>query len=64
MMFDQLAADRVAAGGTYSGRMVSLPGGGTIGLRFFSTGGGIRGVPGATIDINIPGIAIDKVKFF
>lgn len=57
-MFDDLSV-----GGTpvsvpgYPGKMVDLPGGGRIGLRPKSGSGE------PTIDTNIPGIPIKKIKF-
>jgi hypothetical protein len=41
----------------YSGKLVQLPTGGTIGFRPSSQSGP------PTIDLNIPGIAIEKIKF-
>jgi hypothetical protein len=55
--------DDLSAGGTpavvpaYPGKMVDLPGGGRVGLRSKSKSGG------PTIDVDIPGIPIKKVKF-
>jgi hypothetical protein len=51
----------VVAGSKYPGTLVTLPGGGTIGLRTAMTKS-----PGtiATIDVNVPGvIGISKIKF-
>lgn len=45
------------AGTTYPGTRVRLPGGGFIGLRLVSTSGPI------TIDVEIAGLGIDKIKF-
>jgi hypothetical protein len=42
----------------YPGKRVSLPGGGSVGLRPVSKKGGPP-----TIDVNIPGIPITKLKF-
>src|SRR5947209_1954181 len=42
---------------TYPGRMVDLPGGGRVGLRPRSKSGE------PTIDVDIPGIPIKKIKF-
>jgi hypothetical protein len=42
---------------TYPGNMVDLPGGGRVGLRAKSKSGG------PTIDVDIPGIPIKKIKF-
>src|SRR5262249_16746388 len=41
----------------YRGRLVEVPGGGTVGLRPASKSGP------PTIDVNIPGISVRKVKF-
>jgi hypothetical protein len=55
--------DKLKAGGTpdtppsYPGRRYKLPGGGWVGLRPASKSGP------PTIDVNIPGIPIDKIKF-
>jgi hypothetical protein len=42
---------------TYPGRMVDLPGGGRVGLRPKSKSGE------PTIDVDVPGIPIKKIKF-
>jgi hypothetical protein len=42
---------------TYPGKIVDLPGGGRVGLRPKSKSGE------PTIDIDIPGIPIKKIKF-
>lgn len=60
-LFDQLAqGGKVVQNSTYPGTLVQLPTGGTVGLRTTMTKS-----PGtaATIDVNIPGIPIDKIKF-
>lgn len=55
--------DDLTAGGTpvvvpkYPGKMVDLPGGGRVGVRPKSKSGG------PTIDVDIPGIPIKKIKF-
>ena len=55
--------DDLSAGGkpvtqpTYPGKMVDLPGGGRVGLRPNSKSGK------PTIDVDIPGIPIKKIKF-
>jgi hypothetical protein len=55
--------DDLTAGGkpvtvpTYPGKMVDLPGGGRVGLRLKSKSGE------PTIDVDIPGIPIKKIKF-
>ena len=55
--------DDLAAGGnpvivpSYPGKMVDLPGGGRVGLRPKSKSGE------PTIDVDIPGIPIKKIKF-
>jgi hypothetical protein len=55
--------DELTVGGTpvtvptYPGKMVDLPGGGRVGLRPRSKSGG------PTIDVDIPGISIKKIKF-
>lgn len=57
-LFDNLTAGgKPAAMPRYPGRMVDLPGGGRVGLRPHSK----SGVP--TIDVDIPGIPIKKIKF-
>lgn len=61
-MFNQLSqGGTVVTGSTYPGTLVSLPGGGTVGLRTVMTNS-----PGtlATIDVNVPGVtAVTKIKF-
>jgi RHS repeat-associated protein len=61
-MFNQLAqGGKTVTGSTYPGTLVSLPGGGTVGLRTVMTDS-----PGtlATIDVNVPGVtAVTKIKF-
>ena len=60
-LFDELSqGGKVVSGSTYKGTLVELPEGGTIGIRTDMTRS-----PGtaATIDINIPNIPINKVKF-
>jgi len=42
---------------TYPGKIVDLPGGGRVGLRLKSKSGA------PTIDVDIPGIPIKKIKF-
>ncbi len=42
---------------TYPGKMIELPGGGRVGLRSKSKSGR------PTIDVDIPGIPIKKIKF-
>jgi hypothetical protein len=55
--------DALTAGGTpvvsptYPGQMVDLPGGGRVGFRPVSKSGE------PTIDVDIPGIPIKKIKF-
>lgn len=57
-LFRELAeGGEVVSGTTYPGTRVRLPGGGSIGLRLVSTSGPI------TIDVEIAGIGIDKLKF-
>jgi hypothetical protein len=61
-MFNQLSQGRtVVTGSTYPGTLVSLPSGGTVGLRVLMTNS-----PDtiATIDVNVPGVtAVTKMKF-
>jgi hypothetical protein len=59
---DELFDDLTAGGKpvtvpTYPGKMVDLPGGGRVGLRLKSKSGE------PTIDVDIPGIPIKKIKF-
>lgn len=57
-MFDDLTSGGIPAiMPTYPGKMVDLPSGGRVGLRPKSR----SGVP--TIDVDIPGIPIKKLKF-
>ncbi len=63
MMFEQLSAGGTPFAGGYPGTAVSLPGGGFVGMRTFATGTGARGLPAATLDLNIPGIGIRELKF-
>ncbi len=42
---------------SYPGKLMVLPGGGRVGIRPVSTSGP------PTIDVNIPGLKVDKVKF-
>jgi hypothetical protein len=42
---------------TYPGRMIDLPGGGRVGIRLMSKSGP------PTMDVDIPGIPIKKIKF-
>ena len=57
-LFDDLAAGGTAATApTYPGKMIDLPGGGRVGLRPKSKSGE------PTIDIDISGIPIKKIKF-
>jgi hypothetical protein len=57
-LFDDLTAGGApAVVPTYPGTMVDLPGGGRVGLRLKSKSGE------PTIDVDIPGIPIKKLKF-
>jgi hypothetical protein len=57
-LFDDLTAGgKPAVVPTYPGMMVDLPGGGRVGLRVKSKSGE------PTIDVDIPGIPIKKIKF-
>jgi hypothetical protein len=57
-LFQQLAeGGEVVGGTTYPGTRVRLPEGGFVGLRLVSTSGPI------TIDVEIPGVGVDKIKF-
>jgi hypothetical protein len=62
-LFQKLAAGGTEYAGTYAGKAATLPGGGFVGIRTIATGTGARAVPTATIDVNIPGIAIRELKF-
>ena len=62
-LFQKLAAGGTQFAGTYDGKAVTLPGGGFVGIRTVATSTGARAVPTATIDVNIPGIAIRELKF-
>ncbi len=59
-MFGQLTEGGRKIQSNYPGTLVALPGGGTVGIRTKMTNS-----PGtaANIDVNIPGIPIDKIKF-
>jgi RHS repeat-associated protein len=59
-MFDELSKGGTVVPGNYPGTRVALPGGGTVGIRTKMTNS-----PGtaANIDVNIPGVPIDKIKF-
>jgi uncharacterized protein RhaS with RHS repeats len=63
MMFDQLTAGGTKFAGEYGGKGMSLPGGGFVGMRDYATGTGARAAPDVTIDVNIPGIPVRKLKF-
>jgi hypothetical protein len=54
---DLTSGGKAAAVPTYPGKMVDLPGGGRVGLRPKSKSGE------PTIDVDIPGIPIKKIKF-
>ncbi len=57
-LFDDLTAGgKLVDMPTYPGKLVDLPGGGRVGIRPKSTSGE------PTIDVNIPGISIKKIKF-
>lgn len=57
-LFDDLiAGGKPARVPTYPGKMLDLPGGGRVGLRPKSGSGE------PTIDVDIPGIPIKKIKF-
>lgn len=48
------------SGSSYPGQLMHLPGGGTIGIRTqMSRSPGTA----ATIDVNVPGVTFDKIKF-
>jgi hypothetical protein len=61
------SGDDMSAGGVsavdYPGRAVSFPDGAFVGMRTFATRTGARTAPSATIDLRLPGIPINKVKF-
>jgi hypothetical protein len=59
-LFTQLSQGGTRANGNYPGILINLPGGGTVGIRTVMSNS-----PGTavTIDINIPNIPIDKIKF-
>jgi len=59
-MFDHLTEGGTKISSTYPGTRVELPSGGTVGIRTKMTRS-----PGtaATIDVDIPGIPISKIKF-
>jgi hypothetical protein len=63
MMFNQLTAGGTPYTGSYPGTSVSLPGGGFVGMRPVATGTGSRAIPAMTIDVKIPGITIEELKF-
>ena len=57
-LFEELTAGGQAVTvPTYPGKIVNLPAGGRVGLRVASTSGE------PTIDVDIPGIPIKKIKF-
>lgn len=57
-MFVQLTRDGTVDASTSHPRLVRLPGGGSVGYRAIAKN---NGPP--TIDVNIPGIPIRKIKF-
>jgi hypothetical protein len=57
-LFQQLTVDgRIIANPTYKGTLVKLPDRSIIGLRPASKSGG------PAIDVNVPGLGIDKIHF-
>ena len=54
---DLTVAGKPVALPSYPGKMVDLPGGGRVGLRSISKSGE------PTVDVDIPGIPIKKLKF-
>lgn len=59
-MFTELTQGGTIVNSTYPGTLVRLPDGGTVGIRTQMSNS-----PGTevTIDVNIPGLEIDKIKF-
>jgi hypothetical protein len=59
-MFSRLSAGGAPVSGSYPGTLVRLPNGGTVGMRTVMSRSPNSA---ATIDVNIPNIPIQKIKF-